>query len=335
MMDADAERQFSDAARQAARSGTGEFTVKDAVAIYLRYGDKVTAEQAVADPQRDEHHDRLGGRLRRGHRSAEDGHRCTEGLRRHAGSGRRDRHAGRQRLAVPRERRYVGSRRNRGQNAAASSGDITFTQVPLVVYKYSSKKIALPWELIQDAAIDVVAVRGQPPGAALGRITNQHYTTGTGTAQPFGVMAAASSGKVGTTGQTLTVIYDDLVDLKHSVNRAYRKGALVHDGRQFVKVIRKIKDTAGRPIFTPGYEYGITQDTPDLLMGDPITINDDVAVMAANAKSILFGNFKQYQIRDVMERSSAASTTPPSHSTARSASAAGNARAAICSTPTR
>ena len=44
-----------------------------------------------------------------------------------------------------------------GQNAAATSLDITFSQVPLVTYKYSSKKIALPWELVQDSVIDIVA----------------------------------------------------------------------------------------------------------------------------------------------------------------------------------
>ena len=102
------------------------------------------------------------------------------------------------------------------------------------------------------------------------------------------------------TGQTVTVIYDDLADLFYSVNRAYRTKASWIMADSSLKVIRKIKDTTGRPIFTPGYEYGITQDAPDLLMGKRISINDDVPVMAANAKSILFGDVGQYIIRDVM-----------------------------------
>jgi len=36
------------------------------------------------------------------------------------------------------------------------------------------------------------------------------------------------------------------------------------------------------------------------LIGGAIAINQDVAAMAANAKSILFGDFKRYTIRDVM-----------------------------------
>src|SRR3546814_1871356 len=41
---------------------------------------------------------------------------------------------------------------------------------------------------------------------------------------PNGLITAATVGKTGTTGQTLTVIYDDLVDLEHSVDPAYREG---------------------------------------------------------------------------------------------------------------
>ena len=35
-------------------------------------------------------------------------------------------------------------------------------------------------------------------------------------------------------------------------------------------------------------------------LGDRLVINDDVPAMAANAKSIVYGDFKPYIIRDVM-----------------------------------
>jgi len=186
-----------------------------------------------------------------------------------------------------------------GENAAAGSGDITFTNTALAIYKYSSKKVALPIELIQDSAVDVVAFVINRLATRLGRITNRHYSNGTGTGQPWGIVNRASSGKVGLTGQTATVIYDDIADLFYSVNRAYRRKGSWSFADTSLRNLRKLKDTGGRPIFTPGYEAGITQDAPDLLMGKPITINDDVPAMAANAKSILFGDHKSYVIRDV------------------------------------
>jgi HK97 family phage major capsid protein len=67
------------------------------------------------------------------------------------------------------------------------------------------------------------------------------------------------------------------------------------------RVVRKIKDTAGRPIWTPSYDEGITSQTPDRLLGYPVYINNDMPTMAANAKSIAFGNFNRYLIRDAMD----------------------------------
>lgn len=192
-----------------------------------------------------------------------------------------------------------------GQNTAVSVLDTVFGNISMDVYKYTSQSIALPFELVQDSFIDIEAYVQAVLAMRLARIQNTHFTVGTGTGQPRGIVTGTSVGKTGTTGQTLSVIYDDLVDLEHSVDPAYRAqpgvGYMMHDSS--VKVIRKIKDTAGRPIFVPGYENGtvVGGGAPDRLMGRPIYINQDMPVMAANAKSILFGQLSKYLIRDVMD----------------------------------
>lgn len=190
-----------------------------------------------------------------------------------------------------------------GQNAPATTGETTFGLLTLDVYKYSSKKIALPFELLQDSFIDIEAYIREVLQMRLGRIQNTHFTSGTGTGQPHGIVTGSAVGKTGATGQTTTVTYDDLVDLEHSVDPAYRNmpgvGFMMNDSS--LKVIRKLKDSQGRPIFVPGYEQGNPGGAPDRLLARPIIINQDVAVMAANAKSILFGALKKYRIRDVMD----------------------------------
>ncbi len=67
-----------------------------------------------------------------------------------------------------------------------------------------------------------------------------------------------------------------------------------------VAVVSKLKDTTGRPIWVPSVVAG----APDTLLGFPVAINDDVPVMAANAKSIVFGDLSTYAIRDVKNSSS-------------------------------
>jgi len=188
-----------------------------------------------------------------------------------------------------------------GQNAAVSALDTTFGQASLDVYKYSSKSIALPFELLQDSMFNVEAFIQELLRLRIGRIQNRHHSLGTGTGQPRGLVPAAAVGKTGPTGQATAVTYVDLVDLEHSVDPAYRGACkwMMHDDT--LKALRKIKDDNGRPIFVPGYETGNPGGAPDRLLGREIIINQHMPVMAANAKSILFGDFSKYLIRDVMD----------------------------------
>ena len=188
-----------------------------------------------------------------------------------------------------------------GQNGSVTLGETAFGQASMDVYKYSSKSIALPFELLQDSMFNVEAYIQNLLNLRIGRIHNRHHTVGTGTAQPRGIVTASLAGKVGGTGQTVTVTYDDLVDLEHSVDPFYRPSGkwMMHDDT--LKALRKIKDTQNRPIFVPGYEQGNAGGAPDRLLGREIVINQHMPVMAANAKSILFGDFSKYLIRDVMD----------------------------------
>jgi len=190
------------------------------------------------------------------------------------------------------------------QNASAAAADPTFGTRAVNTFKAGSKVVAVPIELLQDTQIDVAAFVMNRLGQRIGRLSNAGYTTGTGTGQPFGFVTAASVGKTGTTGQTVTIIYDDLVDLVDSLDVAYLQGPNEPKfmmSQTMRRVVRKIKDTAGRPIWTPSYESGITSGSPDRLLGYQVAINNDMAVPAANAKSLAFGDFSKYLIRDAME----------------------------------
>lgn len=190
------------------------------------------------------------------------------------------------------------------ENQTATDADVTFGTISLPVYKYSSKVVAVPFELLQDSSVDIEAFVRNRLVERIGRVTNAHFTTGTGSSQPNGIVTAATVGVTApnTDSQVTAVKYDSLVDLQHSVDPAYR--ALGRARWMFndstLKAIRKIKDSSSRPIFVPGYEQGSPQGSPDTLLGAPIVINQDVPNMAASARSILFGDFSFYYVRDVM-----------------------------------
>lgn len=187
------------------------------------------------------------------------------------------------------------------ENAAVASADTSFGSSSLATYKFSSKVLAIPVELLLDSAVDLVAFINQRLATRLGRTTNTYFTTGTGSSQPKGVVTAAGAGKVGASGQTGTVIYDDLVALLHSVDPAYRNPVccrwMMNDDS--VRVIRQLKDSYGRPLFAPE-DSGLADDFQGRMLGYDIVTNQQMATMAASAKSILFGDFSKYIIRDVM-----------------------------------
>jgi HK97 family phage major capsid protein len=189
------------------------------------------------------------------------------------------------------------------ENTAAADADPSFGAKGLNVYMFSSKVITIPMQLLQDSKIDVLGLINKRLRDRLGRIQNTKFTVGTGTNEPLGLATALGVGKQGTTGQTTSVIYDDLVDLQESVDAGYDSGSnmkwLMH--QQSRRVLRKIKDTTGRPIWTPGYESGVTKGAPDELLGRPVQINNDMPTMAASAKSISYGDHSFYKIRDALD----------------------------------
>jgi HK97 family phage major capsid protein len=182
------------------------------------------------------------------------------------------------------------------ENTQVTEQDTTFGQKSLGAYMYTSKIIRVPYQLLQDSAFDIESWLRQKLSERIGRITNQHFTVGTGTNQPQGVVTGASQGKVGANGQTASVTFEDLVDLIHSVDPSYRRGAefMFHDTT--LKALKKMKDADGRPLWLPS----VSQGEPDTFLGYRYVINNDMPEMAADAKSILFGDFSNYFIRDVL-----------------------------------
>ena len=188
------------------------------------------------------------------------------------------------------------------ENTQVAEVDATFGQLVLNSYKYSSKLVLVARELLQDSAVNIPELIGQILGERIGRIQNDHFTTGDNSSKPNGVVTAATSSSI-TTASATAISYDNLVDLVHALDPAYRLNARFMMSDAALKVIKKIKvaqysgDTVGAPLWIPGLA-GMLADT---IMGYPYVINQSVAVPAASAKAVLFGDFSKYLIRDVSD----------------------------------
>lgn len=189
------------------------------------------------------------------------------------------------------------------ENTTVTRTDPSVGSVSLNVFKYSSDDVAVPIELLMDSAIDIEALVLDIIVTRIGRIQNDHFTTGTGSSQPRGVATAAGTGvtAANSTSQVTAILADTLFDVQHSVDPAYRMNGRWMFNDNTMKIVRKLKDSQNRYLFVPGYDSGVPGGEPATLLGSPITINQSMADMAASARSILFGDFSKYIIRDVLD----------------------------------
>lgn len=190
------------------------------------------------------------------------------------------------------------------ENAQIGEQDMSFGQKELGGYMYTSKLIRASLQFLQDSGVDPEGFIARKAGERLGRIYNNHQTVGTGSSQPQGAITGATTGKTTASGTAIT--YNEIVDLIHSADVAYRSAPpsdvafMLHD--LVLAYVRKIRDDSGgsglgRPIWEPSVQVGV----PDSLLGYRVVVNNHMAsTVATTNKTIAFGNFRAgYVVRNI------------------------------------
>ena len=180
-----------------------------------------------------------------------------------------------------------------GEGTAIAESDPTFSSfITLSAYKYSFL-VQLSRELIEDSGVDILAFLATQTGNALGFKVNNDLTVGTGSAQPNGIVTAASSAVTGTaSGPTFTA--DNLIDLAYSLDGAARRlpGVGWMMNTSSLGAVRKLKDNNGAYIFSPALADG-----NDRVLSYPVFENPAMASNASATKSVIYGHLPSYYVR--------------------------------------
>jgi HK97 family phage major capsid protein len=174
--------------------------------------------------------------------------------------------------------------------------DVTFGQKVLNAFMFDTEFVRWSLELSQDSIFNVEQLLGELLGERLGRRANTELTTGDGTGDPNGVVTASTLGKTAASATALTA--DELIDLQHSVDPAYRmspKARFMFNDATMAK-IRKLKGGDGQYIWQMG---DIRTTVPGTLLGSPYSVNQAMPASTAGLKSVLFGDFGKYYVRKV------------------------------------
>lgn len=185
-------------------------------------------------------------------------------------------------------------------NTEVAYADPAFASVTFAAYKFSSKGVIVPWELIQDSEFDIDSMVSKEIGIRIGRIEGSYFTTGTGTNEPKGVVTCAAAGI--TTASATAFTADELTRLMFSVDRAYRDspkvGYMMKD--DVIGYCALLKDSNGRPLLREGHD---SSPTDFVINAKPVYANQFMtgltsAIPVTATKHVLFGDFSKFKIRD-------------------------------------
>ena len=185
------------------------------------------------------------------------------------------------------------------EEGAYTESDDSFGQVSIGAYKVGTM-IKVSEELLNDSVFDLEAYISREFARRIGAKEEEAFFTGDGSGKPLGVLAATGGAETGVTAASATAITaDELIDLFYSLKAPYRRNAVWVLNDSTIKAIRKLKDNQGQYLWQPS----LTAGAPDLLLGKPVRTSAYMPAIAADAKTVAFGDFSYYWIADRQGRS--------------------------------
>lgn len=186
------------------------------------------------------------------------------------------------------------------------SGDTPPTAITgpqMRAFKFSSKPIFCPREVITDASLNVLQELLTALLARIARTQNLKYTKGVGGTEPTGFLQDATAYSAGSVSLDL----DIALDLAYSVPAMYRPQGVYMASDLTIKYLRKLKTGLSgdkRALWKDAFEEGnASLGTPARLHGYDILVNNDMDSVAAdgtfaNVSPLAFGDFKRVIIRE-------------------------------------
>lgn len=196
-----------------------------------------------------------------------------------------------------------------GTSAEDAGGDnLQFSRIEI----RAEKSYAEPWitnEMLEDSQYDLEADLTEEAGITFGEVEGIAFVSGNGVGRPRGIAshtavanASYTWGSVGYIASGAAGAFatsapsDQLIDLQHALKAQYRAGAAFVMADSTLATIRQFKDSSGAYYM---WQPDTTLGFGGRLLGTPVVIDDNVAAVAANSISVLYGNFRRaYTIVD-------------------------------------
>ena len=173
------------------------------------------------------------------------------------------------------------------ESGSFNQDEPTFAGAAITVYT-ASLGMKVSNQLLRDQAMDLEGFVAREVGRAYARHLNNFMIVGTGSSQPYGILARATVSE--TLASTTGVDAGDIINIVHKLPEWY-----ADDTSSVGWIMRNGTLGAIRALTGNFFSFQATpQGGIDNLYSKPVAVTDKVAAMAASAKSIIFGNFNYY-----------------------------------------
>lgn len=176
--------------------------------------------------------------------------------------------------------------------------DDSFGQTSIGAYKLATM-IKVSDELLNDSVFNIEQYISKEFGRRIGAKEEEAFFVGDGQGKPTGLFNTTGGAETGVTAATVSITFDDVMDLYYSLRAPYRNKAswLLNDST--VKAIRKLKDGNGNYIWQPSVREG----EPDRILNRPYRTSIYVPELAEGKRVMAFGDYSYYWIADRQGRS--------------------------------
>ena len=187
------------------------------------------------------------------------------------------------------------------ENGTFNEAEDAVFDSPLLLAKaqtWRADLIRVSMELMQDSKFRLDDVLSASFAIRLAR--------GIGSSFMASLLSEATIGKQAASGQTSSIIYEDIVDMVASVDEVYRQspkcGWMCRQST--LDAIAKLKDSSGRPLGLIEIQYGLNR--VPYMWNYPIYVSPSVPVLgpgspATGNKALLFGDFNAWKVRRVAD----------------------------------
>lgn len=171
--------------------------------------------------------------------------------------------------------------------AVPATGNPTFGNESIDVHKMYAKPLVTE-EMLEDLDFDVEGWLARRIGEKFARLEGAAHVVGTGSGQPEGVLAAGTGITGITAAGAAAITADELLDLVFELDDVYERNATFLLRRSTLKMIRKLKDSDGGYIWSPGLDAR----APASLLGYSYKTAPDMPAATTGNKAVVFGDFR-------------------------------------------